>query len=102
MTATTVPTAMDAIIGVADNVGSGALPINGLRHRRGSTSGWFVWAGELLGADANFFRPMHTRHLIERCPEILPMLGLPEGWRFLIAPGHEDAWFDQALLDHVV
>ena len=25
--------------------------------------------------------------------------GLPPGWRFLIAPGHEDVWYDGSLLD---
>ena len=42
----------------------------------------------------DFFRPTHAAHLIDRCPEVMPMLGLPEGWRFLLAPGHEDVWFD--------
>ena len=27
------------------------------------------------------------------------MLGLGPGWRFLIAPGHEDVWFDANLLN---
>lgn len=31
-------------------------------------------------------------------PEIKKYLGLPPGWRFLIAPGYEDIWFDEALL----
>lgn len=30
------------------------------------------------------------------------MLGLAEGWRFLIAPGHEDVWYDASLLDDKV
>jgi len=34
-----VSTPLDAIAGVARNVGSGLLPLNGLRHRRGTTSG---------------------------------------------------------------
>jgi hypothetical protein len=25
-------------------------------------------------------------------------LGLAPGWRFLIAPGYEDVWFDEILL----
>ncbi len=27
-------------------------------------------------------------------PEVLPYLALPPGWRFLIADGYEDGWFD--------
>jgi hypothetical protein len=26
-------------------------------------------------------------------------LALPAGWRFLLAPDHEDVWFDVNLLD---
>ena len=42
-------TPLDAVVGVSSAVGSGLLPLNGLRHRAGSTSGWFLWAGEELG-----------------------------------------------------
>ena len=97
-----VATSLDAMAGVARNVGSGVIPLNGLRHRRGKTSGWFIWAGEELGEAGDFFAPTHLRHLVDRCPEVLPMLGLGEGWRFLIAPGHEDVWFDSSLLDESV
>ncbi len=97
-----VPTPLDAMAGVALNVGSGLLPLNGLRHRRGTTSGWFIWAGEELGEADDFFAPTHLHHLVGRCPEVLPMLGLGEGWRFLIAPGYEDVWFDPSLLTESV
>lgn len=97
-----VATSLDAMAGVARNVGSGLLPLNGLRHRRGTTSGWFVWAGDELSDDSDFFAPTHLHHLVDRCPEVLPMLGLGEGWRFLIAPEHEDVWFDSSLLDESV
>ena len=49
-----VATSLDAMAGVARNVGSGLLPLNGLRHRRGTTSGWFVWAGDELSDDSDF------------------------------------------------
>jgi len=77
----------------------GSLPLNGLRHPpdRG-TSGWFVWAGETLSDDPEFFVPMHVSHLRDECPEVLPYLGLEPGWRFLLAPGYEDVWFDESLL----
>ena len=97
-----VDTSLDETAGIARNVGSGLLPLNGLRHRRGTTSGWFIWAGEELSDQEDFFEPMHLQHLVDRCPEVLPMLALGEGWRFLIAPDHEDVWFDAALLDDTV
>lgn len=95
-------TSPDSIVGVADNVLRGTYPLNGLRRRQGTTSGWFIWAGEHLSARPDFVRPIHAGHLVERCPEVVAMLGLGEGWRFLVAPGHEDAWFDANLLNEAV
>ena len=86
-------------VGIADNVRSGAMPINALRHApHRSTSGWYIWAGEELSQHADFFQALHVSHVGEWCPEILPYLALPPGWRVLLAPGHEDVWFDQKLL----
>ena len=74
-------------------------PIHGLRHPlEGDTSGWYVWRGEFSEADA-FFSPLHIRHLATRLPEIVPYLALPPGWRLLLAPGCEDVWYDESLLD---
>jgi hypothetical protein len=86
-------------VGVARNVQSGLQPINGLRHppERG-TSGWYIWAGGEFSDAPDFFQPLHAEHLIEWCPEVIPYLSLPPGWRFLIAPGIEDVWADSELL----
>lgn len=91
-------TAADDIVGVADNAGQGQWPLNGLRHTGDGSSGWFIWAGETLSPEPDFFKPTHAAHLRERCPEILSFLGLGPGWRFLVAPGQEDVWFDPNLL----
>ena len=90
------------IAGVADNVRSGAWPLNGMRHGTGSTSGWFLWAGTKWSDAADFFKPTHVAHLIECCPEVMPYLGLAPGFRFLIAPDYEDVWIDPELLQHDV
>ena len=75
------------------------LPLNGLRHLPvGDTSGWYLWAGEELGQQVNVFEPIHAVHLATICPEAVPFLGLPPGWRFLIAPGYEDVWFDSSII----
>jgi hypothetical protein len=97
-----VETALDAIAGVAANVGSGLQPVNGLRHWRGGTSGWFIWAGVEVSDDPEFFKPIHLVHLVDRCPAVIRMLGLGEGWRFLLADDYEDAWFEEDLLEHQV
>jgi hypothetical protein len=74
-------------------------PINGLRHPpKGDTTGWYVWGGQELSSADDFFQPVHVQHLDEILPAIIPYLGLPPGWRFQIAAGHEDVWFDGALL----
>lgn len=75
-------------------------PLNGLRHRPAAdTCGWYIWAGDEMSEDADFFLPLHVDHVAEWCPEAEPYLALPPGWRFLIAPGYEDVWFDPALLE---
>jgi hypothetical protein len=87
-------------VGIAENVKTGLLPINGLRHSPdGDTTGWYIWAGEGPSSDPEFFKPLHVEHLQEWCGAVVPFLGLPPGSRFQIAPDHEDVWEDTSLLD---
>lgn len=86
-------------VGVSESALRGELPVHGLRHPPESgTTGWFIWAGD-LSDDPHFFKPLHLYHLAEDCPAVLPFLALPAGWRFMIAPDHEDVWSDNSLLD---
>lgn len=89
------------MIGVARNIYESKLfPINGLRHPPdGKTTGWYIWRGEELSTEDDFFQPLHVIHLHRICPEIIPYLGLASGWQFLLAPGYEDVWYDETLLD---
>jgi hypothetical protein len=74
-------------------------PLNGLRHPpAGGTSGWYIWGGEDLPEDPDFFQPLHHAHLQEMCPEVMRYMALPPGWRFLTADPHEDIWSDAGLL----
>src|SRR5581483_3876502 len=92
-------TPAESKVGAAANIAEGIYPLNGLRHPPShGTSGWYLWAGTELSNAPDFFIPLHAGHLLEWCPEILKYLGLPPGWRFLIAEGYEDVWFDQSLL----
>lgn len=87
-------------VGIARNVREGVLPINGLRHPpAGDTTGWYIWAGEELSDDPDFFVPLHVEHLGDWCPAVVRFLGLPPGWRFLVADEHEDVWEDPSLLN---
>ena len=89
----------DLKVGVARNVRTGLLPVNGLRLQpEDGTTGWFIWAGEELSQEPDFFVPLHVSHLAEWCPTALPYLALPPGWRFLTAGDYEDVWEDPSLL----
>ncbi len=95
------PCDLDLKVGIARNVREGILPINGSRCEPvGDTTGWYIWAGGEMSEDSDFFVPLHARHLSEWCPSIMPYLAMPPGWRFQIAPGHEDVWFDKDLLSN--
>ena len=72
-------------------------PLHGLRNRPGlTTTGWYLWSGEKTDAD-DFFVPVHATHLLERHRHVLVLLGPAPGWRFLMAPGYEDVWFDHEV-----
>lgn len=87
-------------LGVARRLQPGQFPVHGLRHPpEDGTCGWFIWTGELETSDPEFFAPIHVRHLHDEMAFVLPYLGLAPGWRFLLAPGYEDVWFDPALLN---
>ena len=93
----TVDLRLGASLDVID--GSAKWPIHGLRHHpEGDTSGWFIWSGELSQED-DFFKPWHHEHFVDKWPTLAHLLELPPGSRFLVAPGYEDIWEDESLLD---
>lgn len=78
----------------------GQLPVNGLRHSpAGGTTGWYLWGGQEFPLDDESFSPVHTHHLIQLWPEVVKFLGLPPGYRFLVADDYVDVWFDPVLLE---
>jgi hypothetical protein len=86
-------------VGIANNVNTGLKPINGLRHpMEGDTTGWYIWAGDELSNDADFFKPVHVMHMPEISPDLMKYLGLPPGWRFLFDDSYLDIWYDDSLL----
>jgi hypothetical protein len=95
------PSSPTEIVGIASNVRSAIIPVNGLRHpRTPGTTGWYIWAGEGdVPEAADFFKPVHLSHLFGWRPEIVKFLGLPPGWRFLTDGTYEDVWADATLLD---
>ena len=98
--ATPEPPEPETKLGVAINVRTAVQPMHGLRHSpEENTNGWYLWRGE-YSDDPEFFTPLHVEHVMDWCPEAMPYLALPPGWRFLLAPDHEDVWFDPSLLDN--
>lgn len=78
----------------------GSKPLNGLRHPpEGNTTGWYIWCGEHFSEAPDFFAPVHTSHIYEDYPELTKLLGLPPGYRFLIADDYLDIWYDASLLN---
>lgn len=93
---------MDLKVGVSQNVRSGVRPLNGMRvEPEGNTCGWYVWAGEEFSEAPDFFVPLHASHLHEWAPLVIPYLGLPPGWRFLVTEAYEDVWQDNNLIDEL-
>lgn len=93
------PPHQDMKVGISKNVRDGALPLNGLRHApNGDAAGWYIWAGDELSQEEDFFVPLHIEHLETWCPQVIPYLALPAGWRFLLAPDYEDVWFDASII----
>ena len=89
----------DLKVGIALQT-QGRVPINGLRHPpQADTTGWYLWSGEELPSGDAAFLPVHAKHLIDLQPEVLKFLGLPPGFRFLIAGDYLDVWFDPSLLE---
>lgn len=76
-------------------------PLNGLRYPPADgASGWYIWGGDTFSQSADFFSPIHVRHLGDYVPNIQSFLDLPPGYRFLIDDhGQPKAWFDGSLLD---
>lgn len=85
----------DEIVAVAlDTIGQ--MPIVGERIvlEKGENVSWFIHCGEHSAAD-DFYQPIHWHHLIEMLPEVLPYLGLEQGFRFIIDnESYEDIWKD--------
>jgi hypothetical protein len=78
---------------------AGLKPINGLRHPvSAGTSGWYIWCGQAFSESAEFFDPLHASHIYAIMPDIGRLLGLPAGYRFLLAGEYLDVWYDEKLL----
>jgi hypothetical protein len=77
----------------------GRSPLNGLRHPpQDDTNGWYLWFGEEFETAPDCFKPLHTTHIYDEFPEVVQLLGLPPGYRFLLSGSYVDVWRDPSLL----
>jgi len=56
-----------------------------------------IWCGKEFSDAAEFFAPLHASHVYEDYPHVAKFLGLPPGYRFLLAGDYVDVWFDESL-----
>jgi hypothetical protein len=76
------------------------LPYNGVRIQGiAGHSGWIFWSGR---SEEMPYVSVPLESLLAAAPEIAPYLRLREGWRFQIAPGYEDVWFDELARDDAI
>jgi hypothetical protein len=86
-------------IAIARDFDPERFPINGLRHpAHDNMCGWYIWSGDDLSDDPEHFEVICYGHLLDDSVPWLEYLALPSGWRFLAAPGYEDAWWDETLI----
>ena len=80
-------------VAIADDFFTEALPKNGVRIAvEGNMTGWYLYAGETMSDAVDYYKPHCAEHLPDLLPSVIPYLGLPVGWRFLLAPNYEDVW----------
>jgi len=92
------PPKAGATLGIALPLAKGGT-VHGLRHPpEAGTCGWYFWTGENTLAD-NLFSTLCVEHLADEDERLVRYLALPPGWRILIAPDHEDIWFDPSLFE---
>lgn len=95
-----MPSPLGSIAGLSRKYRQSIGPVNGMRCMPGTgENGWYFWCGEELGQFDDFFQPVHVSHIVEALPRVAKFLGLPPGWRFLLADNYEDVWFDASLLN---
>jgi hypothetical protein len=87
----------DSILGYAVAT-EGCSPVHGLRLQATiDNNGWYLWYGEYSTSES-FFSPVHVKHLFPNHALVIQLLGLPPGYRFLMAENHLDIWYDPSLL----
>jgi hypothetical protein len=64
-------------------------------------TGWYIWKGEEMSSNPDFFVPLHVEHVEEWVPGIEKYLGLGPGWRFLLTEDYMDVWYDETLFEEL-
>lgn len=81
---------------VSEGVYEGVLPLEGVRYpAHPPDAGWFLTTDQYNG-DFRSLKRVHLFHLTEARPELIPLVGLPAGYRFTLKDEDCDCdvWFD--------
>lgn len=53
------------------------------------TCGWYIWYGEELSEDSDFFKPLHVEHIEEYLSMIQKYFSLPIGYRLFFTENYK-------------
>lgn len=96
------PVDLELFVAISDGVDGATFPVHGLRFpQEGYGTGWYLWAGDGFSDDPDFFKPVHGKHLLSRCPQVMKFLALPPGHRFIVDDeGNMAVHFDETLVEN--
>jgi hypothetical protein len=90
------PVRDDQLCAVSDGVDEGDAA-QGVRYSAPEhMTGWYITTARYNG-DHRSLRVEHVAHLLERRPDIAPLLALPPGYRFDVNGTAVQAWRDPAV-----
>ena len=90
------PPSLEQLCAVSVGVYEGELAHGVRYHAPPHMSGWYVTTDRYDG-DVHSLIVEHVRHLVERRPDIAPLLALPPGYRFTSDGTLMDVRFDDAV-----
>ncbi|WP_425413063.1 immunity protein Imm33 domain-containing protein [Micromonospora citrea] len=95
-----VPPRQRTMVGLALSRPRHMEPLNALRHpTAGNGNGWFVWRGPAIPQEDDNFCTLARRAPGRTRPGAWAVSRPSPGWGVVLAPGYEDVWYDETLLN---
>lgn len=85
---------------VTDEVLQGQLPVEGIRYveEDAQMSGWWLIT-EGFDGDEQHLKSVPLYRIFESCPHLIPLIGLPAGYRFRLAENGCELLFDPEVIE---